>query len=301
MDYQAIILKATKFIQKHYNDDIQVTDVCEHVYLSPSYFSAVFRTLTGYTVKEYQNLYRLYRAANDLLNSNKNIVTISFENGFSSQQAFTKTFVAKYKTSPAKFRKNVPILNPFPPQNLFKERGIPMELKKSFDNVRFVKKEDFFVIGIESDINYNGIGKGTGYITDLYCRWNGENLIETIPNQVNQKLCYGITHESKEDDSAKYMVCVEVSTLENLPIGLIGRKFPGCEYAVFETTLATETNGEFFRYFFGTWLNEKGFSLPEPVHTKNNNNFTTYPIWEVYDENFKDESSKILIYAPIIK
>lgn len=301
MDYLAIILKATEFIHSRYNDEIYVSDISGHVYLSPNYFTAIFRTLTGYTVKEYLNLYRLFRAASALLETDKSIIEITFENGFSSQQAFTKSFVAKYRTPPAKFRKTASIICPFPPENLFEERGISMELKKSFDNVRYIKKDSFFVIGIEADINYNGIGKGTGYISDLYERWNRENLIESIPNQVNKKLCYGMTHESNEDDTAKYIVCTEVSTLENLPVGLIGRKFSACEYAVFETTLEMETSGQFFRYFFGTWLKEQGLSQPDAVHTKKNNLFTRYPIFEVYDENFIDKSSKILIYAPILR
>jgi predicted transcriptional regulator YdeE len=59
-----------------------------------------------------------------------------------------------------------------------------------------------------------------------------------------------------ENDTAKYIVAVEVSTLENIPTGLIGRRFDAAEYAVFDCTLEDETSGKFFQYFFKTFLKE---------------------------------------------
>ena len=298
MDYLSIILEATQFIHSNSDENILVADISEYVYLSPSYFSKVFRILTGYTVKDYVNRYRLYQAARALKETDKRIIAIAFEAGFSSQQSFTKKFVQQYKIPPARFRKINPLIDPFPPENLFMERGIAMNLKQSFDSVQFVTKESFLVVGIETDINYN---IGTDNIGDLYDVWNSEKLVELIPDQVNFPVEYGMTHESGEDDTAKYMIGVEVSTLDNLPTGLIARRFGSCEYAVFDTTLGMETSGEFWRYFYKTWLREQGLEQPQAVYTKNKNVFTRLPNFEVYDANFKDETSEIQIYAPILR
>ena len=216
MDYLSIISKATQFIHNNHDENILVSDIAEYVYLSPSYFSTVFRILTGYSVKEYVNLYRLYRAA--------------------------------------------------------------IELK-------------------ETDIDYN---IGTNNIGDLYDLWNSQNLIDIIPDQVNYSVVYGMTHESGEDDTAKYMIGVEVSTLDNLPSGFIARRFDTCEYAVFETTLAMVASGDFWKYFFKTWLHEQSLEQPQTVHTKNNYVYSRLPNFEVYDADFKDLSSRIQIYAPIL-
>ncbi len=301
MDYTALMREAIEFIHSQYGENILVSDISAQVYLSPSYFAYLFRTLTGYTVKNYLNRYRLYRAAAALKESDKRIIEIAFECGFSSQQAFTKSFSLLYGTSPAQFRRADVSFNPFPPSNILQKRGITMDLKNVFDNVRFVKKDSFLVVGIETDINYNGIGKGTDYISDLYDRWNTEKLIEKIPDQVNDLLTYGMTHESNADDTANYIIAVEVSSLEHLPAGLIGRRFEACEYAVFECTLEEETSGRFFQYFFSTWLKEQGLSQPDSVHTALGNTFSRYPTFEVYDKNFVDESSKIEIYIPITR
>lgn len=301
MDYTALMREAIEFIHSQYGENILVSDISAQVYLSPSYFAYLFRTLTGYTVKNYLNRYRLYRAAAALKETDKRIIEIAFECGFSSQQAFTKSFSLLYGTSPAQFRRADITFNPFPPSNILQKRGITMDLKNVFDNVRFVKKDSFLVVGIETDINYNGIGKGTDYISDLYDRWNTEKLIEKIPDQVNDLLTYGMTHESNADDTAKYIIAVEVSSLEHLPAGLIGRRFEACEYAVFECTLEEETSGRFFQYFFSTWLKEQGLSQPDSVHTALGNTFSRYPTFEVYDKNFVDASSKIEIYIPITR
>ena len=82
---------------------------------------------------------------------------------------------------------------------------------------------------------------------------------------------------------------------------MIARRFDTCEYAVFDTTLDMETSGEFWRYFFKTWLREQGLKQSEAVYTKNKNVFTRLPSFEVYDANFKDGTSRIQIYAPILR
>ena len=69
VDYPDAIREATLFIHRQYGENILVADISYHVYFSSSYFAKVFRTLTGYTVKEYINCYRLYRAAMNLKQS----------------------------------------------------------------------------------------------------------------------------------------------------------------------------------------------------------------------------------------
>lgn len=301
MDYSELMSKATAFIHKEYGEAILVEDISAHIHLSPSYFSFVFRTMTGFSVKEYLNRYRLYMAALELKETKKRIIEIVFDNGFTSQQAFTKSFSQAYGITPAKFRRLDISISSFPPSEKLPGRGVYMDIKQSFDNVQFERKESFFVIGIETDINYNGIGKGTDYISDLYERWNNENLLQRIPDQVNYKTIYGITHEETEDATAKYMIGTEVSTLENIPSGFIGRKFDACEYAVFHTTLDIVWTGEFWKYFFKTWAKEQNLDFPEIVFSKGEEAFTRYAAYEVYDDKWKDSSSVLKIYAPVLR
>jgi len=299
MDIKQLICESTLFIHSMYAEPISVMDISAHVYLSPSYFSSVFRTLTGYTVKNYLNRYRLYRAAVDLRCSNKRIIEITFINGFSSQQAFTRSFSQMYGITPAQFRLLDQPFDQFPPNNLWKEQFSIMELTECFENVRFIHKNDFYVVGVEVDINYNS-ENGTNPIGDAWKTWTTENLIQIIPDQTTPGNVYGITHNETTENTGKYTVCVEVSTLENIPVGLVGRKFYACDFAVFNTTLAIIWTGDFWRTFYSKWLPNSGYAQPDESLHSTYATFNKYPAIEVYDKDYKDDQSIVHIYAPVV-
>lgn len=283
-----------------YDEPISIADISAQVYLSPSYFSILFRTLTGYTVKNFLNRYRLYRAATDLKESKRRIVEIAFVHGFSSQQAFTKAFTRMYGISPAQFRLQCPQIDPFPPTNLWKEHEPNMELTDCFNNVSFIHKEDFFVVGVEVDINYHS-EHGTDPIGKAWELYKSEQLSKKIPDQVAEGVSYGITHSETAEDTGKYIACTEVSTLNNLPVGLVGRRFGASDFAVFNTTLNIIWSGEFWRTFYSKWLPESGYALPDESLHDSYATFNMYPAIEVYGKDWKDETSLMLIYAPVVK
>lgn len=300
MDITQVIYGSALYIHRMYSEPITIMDISAQAYLSPSYFSSLFRIITGFTVKNYLNRYRLYRAAAELKDSDKRIVEIAFANGFSSQQAFTRSFSQMYGITPAQFRLLNPTIDPFPPKNLWEEPMPVMELTKCFENVRFIHKDTFFAAGLEVDINYHTKG-GTDPIGGLWRLWGEGNLSQVIPDQIAPGIAYGITCNETADDTGKYIVCAEVTGLANLPIGLVGRRFAACDYAVFDTTLAIIWTGDFWRSFYTKWLPNSGYTLPdEPLH-KGYATFNQYPAIEVYDKNHKDENSIMQIYAPVVK
>jgi len=283
-----------------YAEPIAVTDIAAEVYLSPSYFSVMFRTFTGYTVKNYLNRYRLHCAALDLCGSNRQLVEIAFVHGFSSQQAFTRSFSQMYGITPAQFRLQCPAVGIFPPENLWtKWRKPSMELMQCFENVRFIHKKAFYVVGVEVDIHYNS-DDGTAPISGLWEAWTGEKIAKTISNQTLQDTVYGITHTETTDGRAKYFVGVEVSTLDNIPVGLVGRRFEASELAVFNTTLEIIFTGDFWRTFYSKWLPASGYAMHEESCRKSNASFNKYPAIEVY-KDYADEQSIVQVYAPVVK
>ncbi|MCL2406080.1 MAG: helix-turn-helix domain-containing protein [Defluviitaleaceae bacterium] len=300
MDIEQTIYESTLYIHKMYAEPITVTDIAAHAYLSPSYFSFLFRTFTGYTVKNYLNRYRLYCAVKDIRESNKQLVEIAYASGFSSQQAFTRSFSQMYGVAPAQFRLLSPNVSPFPAENLWsKGRKLSMELSNCFENVRYMHKEAFYVVGLEADIHYNN-GDGTAPIGELWDLWNNNNYANLIPDTVSQGVVYGITHSETVDSKAKYAICVEVTTLDNIPVGLVGRKFEASEYAIFDTTLEIIFTGEFWRAFYSKWLPTSGKMMHEETHRSKNATFCKYPAIEVY-KDWENEKSIMQVYAPVVK
>jgi len=299
MAIKQLVSDSVQFIHTNYGEQISVADIAMEAYLSPSHFSSVFRTLTGYTVKKYLNRYRLYRAALELTESNKRIIEIAFNTGFLSQQSFTKKFSQTYGIAPAQFRLLKPSVEPFPPENIWKERAIPMELLDCFKGVEFIKKESFWVVGLEVDINYNN-DRGTDPISGAWDLWRNNELHKAIPDIVGEEpYSYGMTHGETAEGTAKYIVGVEVSTLANLPSGFIGRKFEASDYAVFKIKFDFLDSGDFWRTFYTKWLPESGYVLRDEQVCKDRPNFTQHPDIELYNKDFAD--GIMYIYAPVMK
>ena len=123
MNIKRLVYEAVLYIHSNFSEPISVDDVSAHVNFSTSYFAAVFRVLTGFTVKRYVNNFRLHCAATRLVESDQRIADIAFETGFSSQQTFTKSFSKVYGIAPAQFRQLKPQFEPFPPKGLWKEQA----------------------------------------------------------------------------------------------------------------------------------------------------------------------------------
>ena len=81
-----------------------VQDVADHVFLSASYFSKVFRDGTGQTPGEYITAVRVEAAKKLLRDPGVNLVEVSELVGFESQSYFTRVFKKATGGTPGKYR-----------------------------------------------------------------------------------------------------------------------------------------------------------------------------------------------------
>lgn len=68
------------------------------------HFQRVFKDTTGYTPKAYLRARRLTIAAQELIETQNDIIIIAEDAGFESQAAFTKAFRKQYGIAPGKYR-----------------------------------------------------------------------------------------------------------------------------------------------------------------------------------------------------
>ena len=176
-----------------------------------------------------------------------------------------------------------------------------MELRDCFKNVRFIKKGDIFVVGIEADINYS-TGVGTNPIGGVWEQFNGDGVYAMIPDKCFDG-SYGITHSEAADGAAKYIACAEVSTLANIPAGFVGRRFEASDYAVFDTTLEIIWTGMFYKTLYAEWLPGSGYDYRENPETGYYKwaSFSRYPAIEVYPKGWEDTKSAMQVYIPVVK
>lgn len=105
-----------RYVEAHYREPIVQADVARRFYFTKEYFSRSFKQNTGLTFSEYVIRYRTQMARKDLLSSDKRIVDVALENGFSNEQRFISAFKKYYQVTPLQYRKKMEARDDFPKQ-----------------------------------------------------------------------------------------------------------------------------------------------------------------------------------------
>lgn len=93
------------YVYEHYAEPLSAEILSSAVYLSTGYMSYIFKKETGEGLNRFIKIYRLEKARELLETTNKKIVQICQETGFSNASYFCKSFREYYGMSPEKFRK----------------------------------------------------------------------------------------------------------------------------------------------------------------------------------------------------
>ncbi|MEY2194754.1 helix-turn-helix domain-containing protein [Neobacillus sp. BF23-41] len=98
------IQTAIKFIHLNYHKPIHLKEAADLVYLSPSYFSRLFKEETGVTFVEFLTDYRLEKSKHLLKITVMPIETIANLTGFGSAAYFATSFKRKEGQTPKEYR-----------------------------------------------------------------------------------------------------------------------------------------------------------------------------------------------------
>lgn len=97
--------RAVEYICKNYKSGITLKSTADEVFLSPSYFSALFKKCTGLPFGEYLRNIRVENAIRMLTESSESITQIAAECGFSSPNYFKDVFRQVTGISPSRYRR----------------------------------------------------------------------------------------------------------------------------------------------------------------------------------------------------
>nr|WP_318381125.1 regulatory protein PocR [uncultured Enterobacter sp.] len=96
--------KALRYIDAHLSDELRLEEVAAHVYLSPYYFSKLFKKYQGIGFNAWVNQQRMASAREMLCHSDWSIASIARNLGFSQTSYFCKVFRQTYQVTPQAFR-----------------------------------------------------------------------------------------------------------------------------------------------------------------------------------------------------
>ncbi len=105
-----------EWIDAHAVENPGLAEMSKQIGYSPYYCSEQFHRLAGITIKEYMARRRLSLAALAIRDTDRSLIDIALDYGFSSQSALTRAFVNAFGCTPAAYRRN-----PAP---------IPMQIRK---------------------------------------------------------------------------------------------------------------------------------------------------------------------------
>lgn len=291
MSYIPNVLRAVDYMERNLTSPISVSDVASEAAYSTFHFVRLFRALTGDTPGSYLRRRRLTEAARELVGSRKRIIEIAFDYQFQSQEAFTRAFRDCFDISPSAFRKRGDN-NPVGAAQRIDESFLIHCMEAITMEPRIIKKDALKLIGLM----YYGDNKNWEIpkIWDAFLP-----MMEKISNRLPVREAYGVcfyTDSFTKNGLFYYLAGIPVSSLEEIPMALVGKTFPASEYSVFthKGLIAGKTNDirETFTYIYGTWLPKSSYINPYAFD------------FEFYDEHYKgreDPASEIDICIPIRK
>lgn len=105
MTTRQVIQQAKQYIMDNYqNPDLSVEMICRHLYMSPAYFSTMFKKETGQAYIAYLTEIRLNKAVELLNKTDDKTYVIASKVGYQEQNYFSYVFKKKFGVSPTKFR-----------------------------------------------------------------------------------------------------------------------------------------------------------------------------------------------------
>lgn len=100
------VLQVVRFVKQHFSQTVTLSDAAEHVHLSPSYVSKLFKHEMGRSFSEYLTKVRIDEARRLLLDSDMSLGDVAFACGFEDQSYFTKVFKKQVGIPPSRYRDN---------------------------------------------------------------------------------------------------------------------------------------------------------------------------------------------------
>ena len=94
-----------QYVEQHYTEEIIQYKVADRFYFTKEYFSRFFKKNTGMTFKEYLMQYRVKQAYTPIVYTERSILDIALDCGFSDARGLINAFKKVYGDTPLHYRK----------------------------------------------------------------------------------------------------------------------------------------------------------------------------------------------------
>jgi AraC family transcriptional regulator len=255
-DNLAMIQKLVDEIEDNLAENVNIINLAASFNISPWHFQRVFKSLIGDTLGGYVRGRRLTRAAQLIRTSNFGLLDIALEVGFTSHEAFTRSFKSYFKVTPKVFKKEQPVVTlnrkPILTTDLF------VHLTKYMTQTpTILAREAHTVVGAPTQVP-------NPFLADKQaCELMFPIWMELFESQVdisnripNKHYSLSISPSGEYTElNVDYLAAVPVTSLDIVPKGFRSYTIPKQLVAIFDITiLEADTIERTIDYIYGYWL-----------------------------------------------
>jgi len=110
MNHYILIWSVCTFVESHVREEIVMKELVRQTGFSLAHIRDVFRKCTGKPLARYVQERRIASAAQELLDTDKTILDIAVQYGFSGRTVFSRAFQRHTSYTPSEFRAEAPVL-----------------------------------------------------------------------------------------------------------------------------------------------------------------------------------------------
>lgn len=257
-----------EYLEEHLDEKVDIEALAKMASLSPFYYQRLFRRLVKKPVAEYAKLRRMARAVDALRESDKRILDIALELGFTSHEHFTRVFKETFGITPESYRSHPQALNRMTKPELLLhytmiDEGVPLVTEGivlEINRAQVAEPIPFVGLRYKAPVTLmQGFGTESGAdpLDDLWQRFHAEKTaVFGLPEERDE---LGVAYPCPEEGFFYYFAGARRENEAPCDAGVTWT-LPAGEYVVcaFEAetfeALVMDALYKAEQYLYGTWL-----------------------------------------------
>ena len=200
------------YIQEHCQDeDFIAAHVCSSAGYSKRHADRLFKKYLDMTLSEYMNAVCLTKSAEELLNTEKNIVDIALGSHFGSHEGFLRSFYRRFHINPSEYRDKktaIPLFIQYPISHYYallkhkEELIMDKDLSFCMVTAKDRPKRKLIYLASKNAQDYFSFCEECG------CEWEG--LLNSIPEKLEPAALIELSAELAESGNSRIAAGIEV-------------------------------------------------------------------------------------------
>lgn len=263
------VQRAIWFVEGHLGEPFSLEDVADVAGLSRFHLVRAFGQVTGRSVMRYVRARRLTQAAHVLAAGAPDILSVAFDAGYGSHEAFTRAFRDQFGVTPERVRgqgcvRKLELVEPITLDDV---------INIKLDDPVYVDRGPLLLAGL-LDHYKDGDMSAIPNQWQRFSPWLGN-----IPHQV-PFVSYGVVFNGDDEGTTDYLVAAEVTDFTDVPAPLDRLRLGGQRYAVWRYPGHISEIRAVWRTIWSEWAPERVKKLADA------------PFFERYPEAFDPMSGE---------